>query len=172
MDEKRRYNEAAPSEPVGNPLLSNMGPAAYANRADIPDLTREGFARIVPLRAAPGFFINPRDPDPRGMTVFGGDGVAAGTVSEVWVDRAEPSARYYEVMVTGLADTVLLPSTCVRFKASQREMHVKSIFARQFADVPRVARPDRVTRLEEDRIQAYYAGGYLYAEPSRQEPIL
>ena len=42
----------------------------------------------------------------------------------------------------------------------------------QFADVPTLANPDQVTLLEEDRISAYYAGGTLYAEPSRLGPLI
>ncbi len=161
----------APAEPEGNPLLSGMGPAAYANRADRVDLTYHGEARIVPLRAAPGFYLNPRDPDPRGMDVVAADGNVAGTVADVWVDRAEPSPRYYEVTLHERTETVLLPATAARVKARERQLRVKSILAHQFADVPRTARPDRVTLLEEDKIQAYYAGGYMYATAERREPL-
>ena len=161
----------APAEPEGNPLLSGMGPAAYANRADRVDLTYHGEARIVPLRAAPGFYLNPRDPDPRGMDVVGADGKIAGTVIDVWVDRAEPSPRYYEVAIDGGGGPVLLPATAARVKSRARQLQVKSILAHQFADVPRTARPDRITLLEEDKVQAYYAGGYLYATAERREPL-
>lgn len=159
--------EGAPLEPTGNALLSNMGPASYADRPDRPDTTVHGIARIVPLRAAPGFFLNPRDPDPRGMTVIGRDGLVAGMVSDVWVDRAEPSPRYFEVELTGCARSVLLPVTCARVKLARREIRVKSIYASQFANVPATRDPERITLLEEDKIQAYYAGGYLYAASVR-----
>lgn len=168
----RRNNGTLPMEPIGNPMLSGLGPAAYANRADVPDLTAHGLARVVPLRAAPGFSINPADPDPRGMTVIGADGVAAGVVTDVWIDRAEPMPRYYEVALTGTARTVLLPATCARIKPRLGQLRVKSILAAQFADVPGIARAERVTLLEEDRIQAYYASGYLYATARRRGPLL
>jgi photosynthetic reaction center H subunit len=35
-----------------------------------------------------------------------------------------------------------------------------------------LANPDQVTLREEDRIAAYFAGGNLYAEPKRVEPLL
>jgi photosynthetic reaction center H subunit len=38
--------------------------------------------------------------------------------------------------------------------------------------VPKIARPDQVTLYEEERVVAYYGGGFLYAVPSRSEPIL
>jgi photosynthetic reaction center H subunit len=49
---------------------------------------------------------------------------------------------------------------------------VESILGSQFAAAPVLSSPDRVTLLEEDKIVAYYGGGILYAEPSRQEPLL
>ena len=171
MSEMMTRSAGAPLEPMGNKMLSNMGPAAYADRADTPDLTLEGLARIVPLRSAPGFHLDSQGPDPRGMTVVGGDNEIAGTVTDVWVDRAEPCARYYEVALSNNAQSVLVPFTCTRIKASANEVRVKSIFGAQFANVPRTARPDRVTLLEEDKIMAYFASGYLYASPDRSEPL-
>lgn len=171
MNEMTKATPGAPLVPQGNAMLSNMGPAAYANRPDVPDLTLTGLPRIVPLRAAPGFHIDPRSPDGRGMTVVATDKAIAGTVVDLWVDRAEPTPRYYEVAVAGQAYTVLLPFTCTRIRASSGQVLVKSITAAQFAHVPLIASPDRVTLLEEDRIMAYYASGYLYATPDRQEPF-
>jgi photosynthetic reaction center H subunit len=49
---------------------------------------------------------------------------------------------------------------------------VRSIRGDQFAEVPATRNPDQVTRLEEDRITAYYGGGTLYALPSRLGPLL
>ncbi len=168
---KSANRAGAPLEPQGNPMLSGMGPAAFAERSDKPDITVHGEARIVPLRAAPGFFLNPEDPDPRGMTVIAADGQVAGTISEVWVDRAEAQPRYYEVSLAG-GKKVLLPATNVRIKARNNVVNVKSITAAQFADVPTTRQPDRITLLEEDKVQAYYAGGYLYAMPDRMGPVL
>ena len=155
-----------------NPMLSGLGPAAYATRADVPDLTVHGEPRIVPMRTAPDFSVASRDPDPRGMTVVGADGVAAGVVGDLWVDRSEPQLRYLEMRVAGAAHVVLVPATMIRVRARERRVTVKSILASHFADVPRTAHPDRVTRLEEDRIMAYFAAGHLYATESRRGPLL
>ena len=38
--------------------------------------------------------------------------------------------------------------------------------------VPAIANPNEVTKREEDRIVGYYAGGTLYATPSRMGPVL
>ncbi len=89
----------APLVPTGDPMLDAVGPASYALRADEPDHTFEGEPRIVPLRVATDFSVDSRDPDPVGMQVVGADGEVAGTVADVWIDRAEFIARYFEVEV-------------------------------------------------------------------------
>jgi photosynthetic reaction center H subunit len=161
-----------PLEPAGNPMLGAIGPGAYADRADTPDLALDGRPKIVPLRVAKEFFVASHDPNPVGMSVIAGDGAVAGTVCDVWVDRSEPQVRYYEVDVADSGRRALVPSGFVRVDGSNRRIKVRSIYAKHFADVPALARPDQVTLLEEDRISAYYGGGTLYAEPSRAEPLL
>jgi photosynthetic reaction center H subunit len=161
----------APLEPTGNPMLDAVGPSAYAERSDHPDLTIGGLPMIVPLRVAFGFSVAEGDPDPRGMEVYGADRESGGTVRDIWVDRAEPQIRYLEVATTG-ARHVLLPIAFAKINAGRRRITVKSILGSQFATVPRLANPDQVTLLEEDQITAYYAGGNLYATPARAEPIL
>jgi photosynthetic reaction center H subunit len=163
-----------PLVPDGDPMLAAVGPGAYAQRRDEPELTLEGRPLILPLRAATNAFIEPRDPDPRGMAVIGADGEVAGTVEDVWVDQAEPQIRYLEVAVAGSAGagTVLLPMPFARVNGWRRQVRVKSILAGQFANVPKLKNPDHVTKLEEDKIMAYFAGGTLYATPARLGPIL
>ena len=164
----------APLEPTGNPMLDGVGPAAYANRADVPDLTLEGLPKIVPLRVAADFDVEHQDPDPRGMHVVGADGMVGGIVRDVWVDRSETIFRYLEVEVPLTSGTrrVLLPINFTRIDGAKRQVKVASILGAQFAGVPAHANPDQVTFREEDRICAYYGGGTLYAEPSRAEPLV
>lgn len=161
-----------PVPSTGNLLLSNAGPASYADRSDVPDLTVEGHPKIQPMSVLSGWSVSGRDPDPRGMRVVAGDGVVAGTVTDLWVDRSEPQIRYYEVEVAANGRRVLVPFAVARVRGRQRELRVKAIHAAHFAEVPGTRLPDRVTLLEEDRIMAYFAGGYLWADPSRQEPVL
>jgi photosynthetic reaction center H subunit len=161
----------APWQPTGNPMLDGVGAAAYAERADHPDLTIDGLPMIVPLRVAAGFSVAGNDPDPRGMEVYGADRELGGTVSDIWVDRAEPQIRYLEVETKG-SRRVLLPITFAKINGQKRRIAVKSILASQFATVPDLANPDQITLLEEDRITAYYGGGTLYATPTRAEPFL
>lgn len=162
----------APLQPTGNPMLDGIGPAAWASRADVPEGTAEGYPLIAPLRIVADASIDPHDPDPRGMSVIGGDGLTAGTVSDLWVDRSEPQIRYLEVAVDGATRTVLLPITFAKVNRRRRVVEVRAILARHFADVPLILHPDRVTKLEEDRITAYFGGGTFYATPARSEALL
>ena len=162
----------APLYPTGNPMVDGVGPAAYAIRPEVPDLTHEGAPRIVPMRVATDYAVWDRDPDPRGQAVFGADGEVAGTVVDLWVDRSEPQVRYLEVELEGGDRRVLLPINFARIRAPGGQVKVKSILARHFAAVPLTARPDQITLQEEDKICAYYGGGHLYALPQRSEPLL
>lgn len=157
----------APYVPTGNPMIDGVGPAAWAERAKLPDLDGEGHPRIVPL-AKTDLWLESRDPDPRGKPVYGADGAKAGTVSEVWVDRAERMVRYLAVD-TGVK-TVLMPVNVSIVK--QGSVSTDSILASQFAAAPAIGATDQITLYEEERVQAYFGGGYLYATPERQESVL
>ena len=162
--EPTHHYPGSPIEPVGNPLLAGVGPGAWANRADTPDLTPGRRPRLQPLRDLPDYGVAHQDPDPRGKPVRGADGVVGGTVVDLWADRSEAIFRYLEVEVAG-GRRVLLPMTLAR--VSDRGVRVASILGRHFADVPGTAKPGVVTLLEEDRISAYYGAGTLYATPGR-----
>jgi len=161
--------------PTGNPMLAGVGPGSWVERADKADLAADGKTLIMPMSVATDFSIAEGDPDPRGIDVYGLDEEVAGTVSDVWVDRAEQMIRYFQIDLKS-GRSVLLPhnfcklGTVPRTKA--KALFVKSITAEQFADVPAHAAPDQVTLLEEDKIMAYYGAGTLYATPARQEPLL
>jgi photosynthetic reaction center H subunit len=161
----------APYAPTGNPLIDGIGPAAYANRAKHPDIDMEGHPRIVPMGTALDYTIERRDPDPRGMPVLGCDGALAGTVSELWIDRADRLIRYLAVDLT-TGGTVLVPMMMADIQRRPRRVLCDAITAAQFANAPRIAATDRITLYEEDRVLGYFGGGYLYATPDRQEPFL
>jgi photosynthetic reaction center H subunit len=163
----------SPFLPTGNPMTDGVGPASYAERADVPDAMADGSPRLRPLRAATGFSLASEDPNPVGMTVIGGDGKAAGTVREAWIDKAEYVMRYMEVEVpvSGGSRRVMLPANFTTMDVARKRVHVKSIFASQFAAVPGIRNSDVVTLLEEDKIMGYYGGGTLYADQRRQEPL-
>lgn len=199
----------APLEPIGDPMKAEVGPSAYALRSNKPEVNLDGKPRIAPMRVAREYSIEANDPDPRGMPVIAADGVVAGKVFDVWIDRAESLIKFLEVelpapkqakpepvakpkpkaaAVVGQpaegptlakpvakpkpAPRVMLPATFVVYDIDRRQVKVASILARHFADVPTLQNPDQVTAREEDQISAYFAGGHMYALPSRSEPLL
>ena len=164
----------APLIPTGDPMADGVGPASYAQRSDTPDVTVTGTPKLVPLRSLSDFYLDEHDPDPRGMEVVGADGAVGGVVRDVWVDRSEYIIRYFEVEVGDKAKkrNVLLPTTLSRVSAKSGRVSVKSVLGAHFAQVPVHKKPDVVTRLEEDRICAFYASGNLYATADRAEPLL
>ena len=162
----------APLVPTGDPLVDGIGPAAWAERAHRPDLDMEGHPRIVPIDQA-AIVIAARDPDPRGMTVVGMDGAVAGTVSDLWVDKADRLIRYLQVTLSGEAGRqVLVPMMMLKIDRRRRRVVVDALRASQFANAPGIAATDRITLYEEERVVGYFGGGYLYATPARQEPWL
>lgn len=179
-----------PFRPTGDPLTSGIGAGAYTPRANRPDMLFNGEPRILPLRVAEDFYLEPADPDPRGMAIIGADWEQAGTVTDVWVDRAEYIARYFEVelpmtsmkVATPAAEgedarplqalRVLVPVNFTQINSLSGRITVNALLAPQFASVPTTADPDRVTLDEEERISAFYGGGYSYATPMRQETLL
>ena len=159
-------------EPVGNPLLAGVGPGSYTNRQDHAEHTTTGEVMITPLRRASELSLSTKDIDPRGLPVVGADGEVGGTVHDVWVDRAEMVVRYLQVSVPNAAKGphVLLPFNFCRVGA--QAVKVQSMLGHQLANVPRNKHPDQVTKLEEEKIMAYYGAGTLYADPQRAEALL
>ncbi|MEE4208987.1 MAG: photosynthetic reaction center subunit H [Parvularcula sp.] len=163
----------SPYRPTGDPMRDGVGPASYAERADVPDLTDDGRPRIAPFRAGGGYDVAKNDADPRGMTVYGADGQPGGVVTDLWLDRSEASIRYLEVDTGSpeAAGHILLPITFAKINRARRRVEVDAIYGHHFAHVPGLKNPEEVTRLEEDKITGYYGGGKLYASPSRIEPF-
>jgi len=136
---------------------------------------------VVTMRITTDFSPEPNDPDPRGMPVVAGDGQTVGSVVDLWVDRAEPRVLYFEVALnhvddsehdSGFVNNPLLPYGFANLSFRRKRIDVPSIMSHHWAHVPRTASAEQVTRLEEDRIMAYFAGGLLYAHPSRQDPLI
>lgn len=167
------YVSGSPFVPTGNPLVDGVGPASYAQRADVPDLTFDlHLPKIVPLRVATEMFLAKEDPDPRGWSVVAADGEEVGTVTDIWVDRSEVIVRYFETQVATPAGPrqVLIPVPLADLDSRSRTVTVDALLGSQFADAPTLANPDQITLLEEDKVSAYVAGGLLYATPKRAEP--
>ncbi len=173
----------APLEPIGNPLSAGIGPGAWAQRADRPDLTIKGAHRIVPMRVATDFFVAHEDPDPRGLDVKGMDGVVGGKVVELWVDRSEPCLRYLEVEVAEGTRRLFpvpfmrmpRPSSWIPFVSvgpSATHVQIDVLKAADFAGIPATKHADIVTLLEEDKISAYFGAGSMYNSDLRFGPLI
>ena len=167
----------APFVPTGNPMKDGMGPAAWANRSKYPDLTFDGRPRIVPIAQSHELIVSPNDPELIGWPVMAADKQIVGKVSDIWVDQAEHIIRYLEVETT-TGKKVLAPMMVAAvqtkgfFDDKPELVEIDAITAAQFEDVPALETAGIITRYEEDRVQAYYGGGYMYATPERAEPWL
>jgi photosynthetic reaction center H subunit len=150
-------------------MADGVGPASWAPRRDEPELTGKGEPKIRPLSAMPEFRVS-AGRDPRGLTVQAGDGAPVGNIVDMWVDEPECLIRYLEVELFpdygGGRRLIPMPMAVVM---SDR-VRVRSIYGKQFAGVPQTKAADVVTKLEEDKISGYYAGGILYADPSATNP--
>ena len=81
----------------------------------------------------------------------------------------EPLNKSLEVEIPG-GRRVMVPVNFSRI--TRRGVHVRAILSAQFAGIPGTKSDEQVTRLEEEKIVAYFGAGLLYAEPSRAEPLV
>ncbi|MEM6819469.1 MAG: photosynthetic reaction center subunit H [Pseudomonadota bacterium] len=164
----------APYVPTGDPLVDGVGPAAWSEREDKPDLCYNGDPRIVPMRNNPTFHIDSRDTDPRGKSVITADGKSVGSVTDCWIDLPEPMIVYLEVALDESVGTgnVLVPFAFVDISKKRDTILVEAVMAEQFARAPRTKDSETVTLLEEDKIQGYFGGGKLLATPERSAPLI
>lgn len=167
----------SPIEPTGNPLTAGVGPGSYAMRADVPDVTSHGSNRIAPLRVSPDFYTDPKDAELRGFSLVGTDGKSGGTITDIWVDRAEFLIRYLEVATikddgTATGKTVLVPMTMCTVKKAAKNVRIEAVLGHQIGGAPQLAKANQVTLLEEEKIVGYFGAGYLYATAARAEPAL
>ncbi len=139
----------APLEPTGDAMLDGVGPAAWTERADEPDLTYGGEPRLVPLRVATDHVVAART---RPARHDGGRRATARPAA--WCATSGSTAprqivRYYEVEVAG-GRRVLLPVNFSRITGGRVE--VQAIFGKHFADGARAreARPRHAARGGQD----------------------
>jgi len=174
-------SSGAPWVPTGDPMKDGMGPAAFANRAKYPDLTFDGRPRIVPIADSHEMIVSPNDPQLIGWPVIAADKQEVGKVSDIWVDQSEHIIRYLEVETTSgkkvlapmfvavVHGNSLLGALLPIVSDEPKYVEIDAITAAQFDNVPMLETPGIITRYEEDRVQAYFGGGYMYATPERSE---
>lgn len=160
-----------PFDPVGDPMADGVGPGSWAPRRDEPELDGHGHPKIIPMSGGDSFRVA-AGRDPRGLPVVAGDGAIVGKITDMWVDEPEQLVRYLEIELDAEygGGSRLVPITFTRIWGNS--VKVRSIFGEHFAGVPQLAAAQQITKLEEDKISAYYGGGTLYASKERLEPQL
>jgi photosynthetic reaction center H subunit len=155
----------APLVPLGDPLLAEIGPGAYPMRKDEPMLNM-GTPQVQPLRVASEWHVPEKETDPRGMIVVDGHYAEVGVVRDLWVDRGIKILRYLEVELTmpeAEGRRILLPIFYADVSRRRARVRVRALMAHQFVLVPGLASMDQITAREEDRVNAFYAGGQMFS---------
>ena len=134
----------APLEPVGNPLLAGVGPGAWTQRADIPDMLHEGGIKIVPLRIAGDHGVASQDTDPRGLPVYGADGERAGSSESNLVHTASAQIETKAAGRRGAADIKIGVSSEIDVGYRAIGIEVEGTGGAVGADVDRQAAADRL----------------------------
>ena len=155
--------EGFPFEPTGDAMDDGVGPASWAVREDAPELDAHGHAKIMPMASAHGIAVA-AGRNPLGRKVIGNDRQVAGTITELWVDVPEQLVRYLEVTLADKSKR-LIPMPMARIKTDG--VRINSISSARFAGIPKTAKADRVTKLEEEKICAYFAGGTMYDQGNK-----
>lgn len=159
-----------PYEPVGDAMLTGVGSGSWTPRRDEPELDGHGHAKIVPMAQTESYHVS-AGRDPRGLTVVAGDGEEVGTISDMWIDAPEQLVRYLEIELDEAhgGGKRLVP---IHFCQIWRRVKINSIYGKHFAGVPLTKSSTQITKLEEEKISAYYGAGILYADEKRAEPLL
>ncbi len=164
----RGFAPGDPIYPIGDPLLAGIGPGSYTLRRDTPWVMHDGTLQLEPLREATDYTCVDSDLDPRGMRVFGSDYKPAGVVFDIWIDKGSKILRYVEVTLDGVAEHRLVPIFYCQVNARAKEVRVDCLLAAQLAKAPVLREPTSITAREEDRVNGFFAGGYLYSVPLKE----
>lgn len=157
-------SEGFPFAPTGDAMADGVGPASWAPRRDEPELDGHGHNKIMPMAKAHGFTVS-AGRDPRGLPVQAGDLEVVGRISDMWVDAPEQLVRYLEVELNS-GGKRLLPMTMVKIWPDR--VRINAITSDRFEGIPQAKAADEVTKLEEDKIMGYVAGGWLYDADKRK----
>ncbi len=156
-----------PFAPTGDAMKDGVGPASWAARRDEPELDGHGHPKIQPMAKA-GEFAVAAGRDPRGLKVVCHDRKSPGKVSDMWVDVPEQLVRYLEVTLDD-GGKRLVPMPMAKIKADR--VVVNALDSVSFAGIPAIASDAQITKLEEDKVSGYVAGGYLYTADKRASEL-
>lgn len=153
-------SEGFPHAPTGDPMADGVGPASWVPRKDEPELDGHGKLKIVPMAQTADVHVA-AGRDPRGLPVQAGDLEVVGRISDLWVDVSEQVVRYLEVELNS-GSRRLVPMPMAKIWADR--VRINAITSDLFEGIPATKSLTHVTKLEEDKISAYVAGGWLYAK--------
>ena len=151
-------SEGFPHAPTGNALADGVGPASWVPRRDDPELDGHGHAKIQPMAQTAEMKVA-AGRDPRGLPVQAGDLEVVGRISDMWVDAPEQLVRYLEIELND-GGKRLVPMTLARIWPDR--VRIRAIASDRFAGIPQTKSLTTVTKLEEDKISGYVAGGWMY----------
>jgi len=156
--ERTAVSEGFPHAPTGDGLRDGVGPASWVPRRDEPEIDAHGNVKIQPMSRVEGFIVS-AGRDPRGLPVQAGDLEVVGRISDMWVDVPEQLVRYLEITLNSGARR-LVPMPLARIWADR--VRVMSLPSTRFDEIPGQQSQTFVTKLEEDKISAFVAGGEHY----------
>lgn len=151
-----------PFAPTGDPMADGVGPASWAPREDVPELDAHGHPKISPMAGHDDFFVS-AGYDPRGLPVLSRDDQVVGHVTDMWIDKGEHLVRYVEFELEPEYGTGKRLVPIGMAKVTRRWVTVRSLTKGHFDGVPRTASSAQITKLEEEKICSWYAGGTLYS---------
>lgn len=154
------HGEGFPHAPTGDPMADGVGPASWVPRRDEPELDAHAKPKIVPMAQHPDFLVS-AGRDPRGLPVQAGDLEVVGRISDLWVDVPEQVVRYLEVDLNS-GSRRLIPMPMCKIWADR--VRINAITSDLFEGIPATKSLTQVTKLEEDKISGYVAGGWMYAK--------
>ena len=157
-------SDGFPHIPTGNAMTDGVGPASWAPRRDEPELDGHGHNKIVPMSRAEGFTVS-AGRDPRGLPVQASDLEVVGRISDMWVDSPEQLVRYLEVDLNS-GGKRLVPMTMAKIWPDR--VRVNFVSSDRFEGIPTTKSATEVTKLEEDKICGYVAGGWMYNAGKRK----
>ena len=153
-------SEGFPHAPTGNALADGVGPASWVPRRDEPELDGHGHVKIQPMAQTAEMKVA-AGRDPRGLPVQAGDLEVVGRISDMWVDVPEQLVRYLEVELNS-GSRRMVPMTMVKIWADR--VRINALTSDLFEGIPATRALTQVTKLEEDNISGYVAGGWMYAK--------
>jgi photosynthetic reaction center H subunit len=101
--------------------------------------------------------------DPRGLPVLSRDDQVVAHVTDLWIDPSEHEVRYLEFQLEPEYGTGKRLVPIPMAKVTSRWVEVSSLNRGHFAGVPQTASASQITKLEEEKICGWYAGGTLYS---------